>query len=73
MFSVREVQPGIEYHVLFHVGSQQLTLKIQLPSDFPKQQPLIWMNPLVQHNWVTDNGRIMSPGLVNVSEIFFFI
>lgn len=45
-----------------------MTLKIQLPSDFPTQKPLIWINPVIQHNWVTDNGRIMSPGLVNYSE-----
>jgi len=65
---VREVEPGREYHVIFHIGTQQLTLKIQLPTDFPKQQPLIWTNSFVRHNWVTDNGRIMSPGLVNYSE-----
>jgi len=65
---VREIQPGVEYHVVFHVGTHQITLRIQLPPEFPKQQPLIWANPAVQHNWVTDNGRIMSPGLVNYSE-----
>jgi len=65
---VREIQPGIEYHILFHIGTQQMTLRIQLPPEFPKQQPLIWASPAVQHNWVTDNGRIMSPGLVNYSE-----
>lgn len=65
---VREIQPGVEYHILFHIGTQQMTLRIQLPTEFPKQQPLIWTNPTVQHNWVTDNGRIMSPGLVNYSE-----
>lgn len=67
-YSVREIQPGIEYHILFHIGTQQMTLRIQLPPEFPKQQPLIWASPAVQHNWVTDNGRIMSPGLVNVSQ-----
>ena len=45
-----------------------MTLKIQLPSEFPAEKPMIWINPPVQHNWVTDNGRIMSPGLVNYSE-----
>ena len=29
---------------------------------------MIWISPAIQHNWVTDNGRIMSPGLVNYSE-----
>ena len=69
LVSVREIQPGVEYHILFHIGTQQMTLRIQLPTEFPKQQPLIWTNPSVQHNWVTDNGRIMSPGLVNVIEL----
>ena len=54
--------------MLFRSGNRELTLKIQLPSDFPIQKPLIWISPTVQHNWVTDNGRIMSPGLVNYSE-----
>lgn len=54
--------------MLFHSGNRELTLKIQLPSDFPTQKPLIWISPAIQHNWVTDNGRIMSPGLVNYSE-----
>ncbi|KZS20745.1 Vacuolar protein sorting-associated protein 37A [Daphnia magna] len=64
---VREIHAG-EYHVFFCSGNRELTLKIQLPSDFPTQKPLIWINPVIQHNWVTDNGRIMSPGLVNYSE-----
>ncbi|KAI9557041.1 Vacuolar protein sorting-associated protein 37A [Daphnia sinensis] len=64
---VREIHAG-EYHVFFRSGNSELTLKIQLPSDFPTQKPLIWINPVIQHNWVTDNGRIMSPGLVNYSE-----
>ena len=65
--SVQEIHPG-EYHVLFLSGNQELTIKIQLPTDFPTQKPLIWIIPAIQHNWVTDNGRIMSPGLVNYSE-----
>ncbi|XP_057373874.1 vacuolar protein sorting-associated protein 37A-like [Daphnia carinata] len=64
---VREIHAG-EYHVFFRSGNRELTLKIQLPSDFPTQKPLIWINPVIQHNWITDNGRIMSPGLVNYSE-----
>ncbi|XP_046440442.1 vacuolar protein sorting-associated protein 37A-like [Daphnia pulex] len=64
---VQEIHPG-EYHVLFHSGNRELTIKIQLPPDFPTQKPLIWISPAIQHNWVTDNGRIMSPGLVNYSE-----
>lgn len=65
MSSVREINPG-EYHLTFYSGQQELVLKIQLPADFPTQQPLIWINPIIQHNWVTDSGRVMSPGLVNV-------
>lgn len=65
--SVREIHPG-EYHVQFHSGNRELTLKIQLPSDFPAQKPLIWISPAIQHNWITDNGRVLSPGLINYSE-----
>lgn len=65
--SVREIHPG-EYHVQFHSGNRELTLKIQLPSDFPAQKPLIWISPPIQHNWITENGRVLSPGLINYSE-----
>ena len=67
MIRICEIRPDL-YHVPIKVADHQFVLKVQLPGNFPMSQPLIWVYPIPCHNWVTEQGRVMSPGLVNYSQ-----
>ncbi|XP_076269970.1 vacuolar protein sorting 37A isoform X2 [Rhynchophorus ferrugineus] len=64
--NVREVVADSEYEIPFQSGVNRLTMKISLGQDFPKEKPILAINPKIYHPWVNEKGFVIAaPGLVN--------
>lgn len=58
---------GYEYQVRFRAGDTDFCLTVTLTSDFPNEKPILKINPIVAHHWVSADGEITgAPGLLNV-------
>lgn len=64
--NVIEITEGSEYQIQFHSGGNNLTLIVNLTKDFPNENPIIKISPLIIHPWVNNEGEVISaPGLLN--------
>lgn len=66
-WSVQEIVIDSEYEIPFQSGINKLTIKISLGHEFPKEKPILAINPLIYHPWINEKGFVIAaPGLVNV-------
>ncbi|CAG9768931.1 unnamed protein product [Ceutorhynchus assimilis] len=64
--NVKEIKEDSEYEVQFYSGENNLILKVSLGADFPKEKPVLVIQPKVDHPWVKENGMVINaPGLLN--------
>ncbi|XP_019864962.1 vacuolar protein sorting-associated protein 37A isoform X2 [Aethina tumida] len=64
--NVNEITEGQEYQIVFNSGGNELILNILLGNEFPKEKPVLKIQPVVIHPWVNADGEIVSaPGLLN--------
>lgn len=64
---VLEVHENSEYKVEFNANGKIMSLNVVLTPEFPNDQPLIYINPPIQHPWLAENSNQITgaPGLVN--------
>lgn len=53
-----EIIPNTEYRVTFTCGSNNITLVITLPPQFPQDPPSVVVQPVVNHPWVEPTGKV---------------
>ena len=64
--NVEELVENQEYRVKCNVTNIQLSLIVKLSPEFPDSAPVVVCHPVIQHHWVTRDGRVTgSPGLKN--------
>lgn len=55
----------MKYGIKFKSGALDVTLIIELDSEFPYKTPTLWLEPNLAHLWIEDGKIPKFPGLVN--------
>lgn len=66
IFSVFEIKNDEKYEIKFKSGKNDITLEIELCTEFPYKTPKLFLNPTVIHPWCEGNEILHFPGLLNV-------
>ncbi|XP_053622091.1 vacuolar protein sorting-associated protein 37A-like [Plodia interpunctella] len=68
--NVLEIDENTEYRVEFTADGKSMSLTVILSPDFPNEKPSIFVNPAIQHPWISENNAqvVGAPGLINYTQ-----